>query len=212
LRSFARALEFNPRSAVAWVGQVRMLIELGEFKEAKLWADKALEHFPHDPELLAAKAVALARTGDLKAALAFSDAAMQARGDTPYVWLARGDVLLARRERRAAFCFEKALAQEPQNWLWHWLASRVHYYYRQFARALKLVQHALSLDASRVVLWIQLGLCQRAIGLVNQAETSFAQARELAPDCPEAKAALTELAHRGLLSRLYGVWCQIFRS
>ena len=36
---------------------MRMLIELGEFREAKLWADKALERFPHEPELLAAKAV-----------------------------------------------------------------------------------------------------------------------------------------------------------
>src|SRR5688572_30685966 len=59
LRSFAKALEFNPGNAGAWSGQVRMLIELGEFNEAKVWADKALEHFPTDPELLAAKGVAL---------------------------------------------------------------------------------------------------------------------------------------------------------
>ena len=31
------------RLTAAWTGQVRMLIELGEFREAKLWADKALE-------------------------------------------------------------------------------------------------------------------------------------------------------------------------
>ena len=38
-----------------------MLIELAEYREAKIWADKALERFPHEPELLAAKAVALGR-------------------------------------------------------------------------------------------------------------------------------------------------------
>jgi len=59
LRSYAKVLEFNPKNPAAWVGQVRMLIELGEFHEAKLWADKALEIFPEEPELLAAKAVAL---------------------------------------------------------------------------------------------------------------------------------------------------------
>jgi Flp pilus assembly protein TadD len=56
LRAYAKVLEFNPRNPVAWTGQVRMLIELKEFHEAKLWADKALEKFPNEPELLAAKA------------------------------------------------------------------------------------------------------------------------------------------------------------
>jgi tetratricopeptide (TPR) repeat protein len=84
-----------------------MLIELGEFKEARLWADKALENFPDESELLAAKAVALARSGDLQGALAFSDSSIEARGETPYIWLARGDVLLARRESRADFVLKR---------------------------------------------------------------------------------------------------------
>ena len=46
LRAFCKVLEFNPQNAAAWTGQVRMLIELGEYREAKLWADKALERFP----------------------------------------------------------------------------------------------------------------------------------------------------------------------
>src|SRR5215213_4878430 len=58
LRSYAKALEQNPKSAAGWTGQVRMLIELGEYKEAKLWAEKALAMFPREGELLAAKAVA----------------------------------------------------------------------------------------------------------------------------------------------------------
>jgi len=53
LRLYSKVLEYNPQNADAWTGQVRMLIELGEFREAKLWADKALERFPHEPELLA---------------------------------------------------------------------------------------------------------------------------------------------------------------
>ena len=43
LRYYAKGLEFNPQNAIAWAGQVRALIELGEFHEAKVWADKALE-------------------------------------------------------------------------------------------------------------------------------------------------------------------------
>jgi tetratricopeptide (TPR) repeat protein len=107
LRSFAKVMEFNPKNAAAWTGQVRMLIELGEFQEAKLWADKALEKFPTEPELLAAKAVALGRIGDLKAALAFSDASIEERGDTPYVWLARAMCFWPGRKSALSIVFKK---------------------------------------------------------------------------------------------------------
>src|ERR1051326_3034832 len=93
LRGYAKVLEFNSQSAVAWTGQVRSLIELGEFREALVWADKALASFPNEPELLAAKAVSLARVGDLQGALSYSDAAVESQTSTPYIWLARGDVL-----------------------------------------------------------------------------------------------------------------------
>ena len=105
LRLYSKVLEYNPQNAAAWTGQVRMLIELNEFREAKLWADKALERFPSEPELLAAKAVALGRSGDLQGAMAFSDASIEERGDTPYVWLARGDVMLARARAAGGLLF-----------------------------------------------------------------------------------------------------------
>ena len=85
LRRYAKVLEYNPRNAVAWAGQVRMLIELNEFEEAKKWADKALERFPDNSELLASKAVALARLGDLDGAMAYSDASVGEQGETPYI-------------------------------------------------------------------------------------------------------------------------------
>src|SRR6516225_7008664 len=176
LRFYSKVLEYNPKNVVAWTGQVRMLIELGEFREAKLWADKALERFPNEPELLAAKAVALGRTGDLQGALAFSDASIEERGDTPYVWLARGDVMLARREPRADYCFEKALLLAPRDWFIAWLAARIRYYYKQFSLALKLLQQAVELNAVHFLLWLELGRCQQALGLVSLAESSFTQA------------------------------------
>lgn len=193
LRAYARVLEFNPQNPVAWTGQVRMLIELGEFHEAKLWADKALERFPKEPELLAAKAVALARIGDLKGALAFSDAAFEERGDTPYIWLARGDVLLSRRENRAEYCFEKARQIAPTNWFFHWLAARIFAYYDKFALALKRAQEALAADATRCVVWLELGLCQQQLGMMQLAEGSYEHALELDPSCYVAQARLNKL-------------------
>jgi tetratricopeptide (TPR) repeat protein len=211
LRLFAKVLEFNPQNPAAWTGQVRMLIELGEFKEARLWADKALENFPDESELLAAKAVALARSGDLQGALAFSDSSIEARGETPYIWLARGDVLLARRESRADYCFEKALSFAPQGWLLPWLAGRIRFYYQQFALALKLMQQALEANASHFLLWLELGRCQQALGLAGSARHSFEQAKQLEPHHPEVIRAFRDLAQVGAFARLRG-WCRnLFR-
>src|SRR5208283_4689503 len=152
LRLYAKVLEYNTQNAAAWTGQVRMLIELGEYREAKLWADKALERFPNEPELLAAKAVALGRSGDLQGALAFSDASIEEHGDTPYVWLARGD-------HRADYCFEKALLLAPRDWFVAWLAARIRFYHKQFVLALKLLQQAIELNTGHFLLWLELGQC-----------------------------------------------------
>lgn len=210
LRWYAKTLEFNPQNAAAWTGQVRALIELGEFREAKVWADKALENFPHEPELLAAKAVALGRSGDLDTALAFSDAAIEERGDTPYIWLARADVLLARKENRADYCFDKALAMARGDWFTAWLAARIRHYYEQCVAAIKLLQQALEWDATRFVLWLELGQCQLALGQAGAAERSFGRAQELNPECTEARLAKTRAASTGLGARLAGFWRRRF--
>ena len=181
LRGFARALEFNPRSARAWAGQARMLVELGALDDAKTWADRGLQACPEDAELLAVKAVALGRLGDGVAALAFSDAAIAVRGDLPYVWLARADVLLGRKEPAAEQSLERALALGAFHWFQLWLASRVLAFHRRFARALQLAQRGLETAADRAVLWLQLGDCQLALGLAGAARHAFAQARELDP-------------------------------
>jgi tetratricopeptide (TPR) repeat protein len=212
LRFYSKVLEFNPENAAAWTGQVQMLIELGEFDEARLWADKALERFPREPELLAAKAVALGRSGDLQGALAFSDASIEERGDTPYVWLARGDVMLAREEQRADYCFEKALLLAPKDWFVAWLAARIRFYYKQAVLALKLLQQALEWNAGHFILWLQMGECQQALGLVGPAQHSFTQARQLNPQCREASLALVRLSENGLSCRIRGWWRRLFKS
>jgi tetratricopeptide (TPR) repeat protein len=211
LRLYSKVLEYNPKNAGAWTGQVRMLIELGEYREAKLWADKALERFPNEPELLAAKAVALGRSGDLQGALAFSDASIEERGDTPYVWLARGDVLLARAETRADYCFEKALLLAPHDWFVAWLAARIRFFYEQFALALKLMQQAVEWNPGNFLLWLEQGHCQQAIGLVGAAQMSFTQARQLNPRCEDADRALLRISQSGMFGRLRGKWRELFK-
>lgn len=205
LRSYSRVLEHDPLHVPAWAGQVRALIELGEFHEARLWADKALERFPTEPELLAAKAVALGRCGDLDGAITFSDASIEERGDTPYVWLARGDVLLARGEKRADFCFEKALGRAA-DWFTAWLAARIRTFYKQFTLALKLMQQALELKPENPQLWLATGLCQKELGLIGSARRSFQQALQLQPRWHDAERAMSSLAETTVVQRLGGWW------
>jgi tetratricopeptide (TPR) repeat protein len=188
-----------------------MLIELGEYREAKLWADKALERFPTWPELLAAKAVALARNGDLQSALAFSDASIEERGDTPYIWLARGDVMLARKEQRADYCFEKAMLLAPKDWFIALLAARIRFFYEQFVLALNLLQQAIEWNTGNFLLWLELGHCQQAMGLLNPALVSFTHARQLNPDCREAELAVDRLSRAGLVARMRGWFREQFK-
>ncbi len=72
LRYYSRALEDDKAYLPGWVGQVEMLIALGEAPEADMWCRKALELFPGNGELLAARSRSLCRLGDVKQAGAVS--------------------------------------------------------------------------------------------------------------------------------------------
>lgn len=181
LRAYAKALEFNPMSSVAWAGQVQMLIELGEYKEAKLWAEKALERFPNNSEILSLKAMALGRYGDLDAALAYADAAVEERGESPIIWLARADVLMARKEKMAEYSIERAIVMAPEDWFAHWMVSKIYYFYRYFLKAFKSAKKAVELAPSVPICWLQLGVCQLELGMISQAHLSFQSAVELSP-------------------------------
>ncbi|MDA1274454.1 MAG: tetratricopeptide repeat protein [Verrucomicrobia bacterium] len=210
LRAYSKVLEFDSRNLDAWTLQVRMLIELGEFREANLWADKAMEFFPDEPEALAVKAVSLARLGNIQEALMFSDSSIEARGNTAYVWLARGDVFLARKEGRAEFCFEKALGLFERGGFVYWLISRSCYFYKQFSLAFKYAHQAVSLDASQAILWLQFARCQLALGLSGPASNSFLQARQLDPQCQPDPEEIAELSSAGLWSWIRGRWRRNF--
>jgi tetratricopeptide (TPR) repeat protein len=206
LRSYAKVLEFNPQNAATWTAQVRMLIELDQCDEAKRWADQALERFPREADLLAAKAVVLARQGETQSALAFSDAAVAENGASPYGWLARGDVLLSVRETLADYCIDKALMLAPGDWVIAWQAARIRVRHGQYSLAARLLQRAVEWNPGHFLPWLELGRCQEALGLKSAAEKSFTQARELNCQNNAAAEALAHLAGRGSGPLLRGWW------
>jgi len=98
----------------------------------------------------------------------------------------------------------------PGDWFVAWLAARIHFFYEQFALALKLLQQAVEWNASHFLLWFQLGECQQALGLIGPATTSFMQAKQLNPGFKESSLRLVSLANSRFSSRLLGWWRRIF--
>ena len=202
LRHYSRALEFNANVHAAWVGQVQMLIEMGELQEAKLWADKALEVHRDHPELLSGKAIAWARLGDSLRAVQFSDAAVAQRGTTPYVWLARGEALLSDLQAADEHCFEKASSEDRHHWFMRLQIARACFWHREFSRAMAWITKAARQERAPFVLHT-LGECQLALGMADDAARSYAEAVFLDPGFAPSKAALEGLRNCGMLG---GAW------
>jgi tetratricopeptide (TPR) repeat protein len=203
LRFYSRSLEYNANLHAAWVGQVQMLVEMGEYKEAKLWADKALELHRDNAEIISAKVLACARTGETQKAIEFSDAAIAQRGSTPFVWLARGEALMAARQANDEYCLEKAAADSKQDWFVQLRIARIFYSYRQFAKAMSWIQKAIQQEPGAPYVLHVLGDCQRALGFGSSARTSYRQALALDPEFARSQVALNDLEDEGFLGWLW---------
>lgn len=193
LRLYTRALKEDRRLIRAWVGQVQMLVNLGEYREARVWSDKALELFRNNGDLLAAKAQACIRLKDKASALACSDGAMQSAGSSPWRWEVRGEVLLGRSERHYDSCFQKALEEPTADWFDRVLIARIYRFHRRAASAIRYAQEAIEMVPTQAYNWFELGACQQDLGLIGAAQTSYQRCLELRPDCREASDALSSL-------------------
>ena len=211
LRFYSRALEYNANVHAAWVGQVQMLVELGEYKEAKLWADKALELHRDNPDILSAKVVACARTGEAQKAIEFSDAAIAQRGAGPFVWLARGEALMAARQANDEYCLEKAAAESKQDWFMQLRIARVFYSHRQFARAMDWITKATKQEPGAPFVLHVLGDCQAALGLAVAARSSYRQVLALDPDFALSQHGLLALDNQSFLGWLWSAVTGLFR-
>jgi tetratricopeptide (TPR) repeat protein len=154
LRNYSRALETNSSFFDGWAGQIWMLIELGEYPEAMVWADKALESFPEHPELLAAKAVACLRDAKLDKAKGYSDNSISKDHVGPRVWLARAEVLLQSKSRVADNCLSKALTlSDDESDLIRFEAGRLLRRYGRYSAAVEYLQEAVRLFPKSALAW-----------------------------------------------------------
>jgi tetratricopeptide (TPR) repeat protein len=201
LRNYSRVLEKNSTVFDAWVGQVLMLIELGEYKEAVIWADKALELFPEHPELLAVKAVACSRDAKTEKAIAYSDNSISKNNITARVWLARAEVLLNRKSQIADNCISKAISiagdAAPVIRL---EAARLLRRKGSYAAAIGHLNEVVKAFPDSALTWYELGCCQLKLGL-SEAKASLEQSRSLRPEWYQPKLELKK--SEGFFSRFF---------
>lgn len=213
LRFYSRALEDDHTCFPGWFGQVRMLLELGEYKEAGIWTDRALELFPEHPDLLSVKAVACLRMGLVDIALALSDNAMSKGQASPYCWLARAEILMSRGSKTAEHCISQvihaATSQRTKARMGFEL-SRVLRRYERLSQALSYASASAQALPEDAAVWLELGRCQSLLGM-NEAGTSFKQALTLNPHLDQAREESLRFIHRGIGGRFRMILRRLFR-
>ena len=203
LRCYSRALELDRSLAVAWLGQVQMLINLEEYPEAELWSRKAIELFRENGDLMAGRAQALCRLGDLRQALSLSDGALAQRQQSAYRWIVRGEIMLRRKEALEQHCFDKA-EQLDADWLVPLEIACIYLHYGQFTRALTRVRPISQRAPEQPYCWYLQGCLEDKLGFTRQAQTSLKRCLELEPKHQEARSRLHEVERGG--RRLLRLW------
>jgi tetratricopeptide (TPR) repeat protein len=195
LRMYSRSLEVDKSQVIGWVGQVQMLIALGEHPEAELWARKALELFKNHGDLLAGRAQALFRMRDRAGAVASCDAAMSQAGQSAYRWIVRGEVVAGDADRER-YCFDKAV-QLDVDWLVPLEIAQVYMFHRRPTKALSRARQAVEKGADQPYPWYFQGICECELNLIDAAKRSFRRCLEIVPNHSEAQRALAELKESG---------------
>lgn len=208
LRAYAAALGENPLLLDAWVGQVRMLLELEEYPEAVLWADKAMERFPENPQLLAVKSIALYRMGRRRQAHGMNDVALQQKGEFEVVWLSRGELMLGDERAASEECFQHARRLSAGKGVTLLYIGGLYLRYGHYSRALGALREASREIPRAAWVWYQLGRVQAKLGDYQHARISFEEAHRLNAENETYSEALRESPEgigawlRGFLRRL----------
>lgn len=200
LTHYSSALGENPLFIEAWTAQLWMLIYLDESPEAVIWADRALENFPNQPDLLGLKSMAMLRCGFIADARELNDAALVGGRASTNVWLARGAMQISVDGVAASACFRHALSTADNRDLINLRIADILLHSRKYADAETYLRGATTAFPQSAWAWYGYGLSQRGLGRDDYARAAFGKASQLAPNDPRYRAAL--IRKRGLFERL----------
>jgi tetratricopeptide (TPR) repeat protein len=204
LRNYSRILTKNNTIFEAWLGQTLMLIELGEYNEAIVWTDKALELFPQQPELFAVKAVAFYRDSKMEKAVDSSDISVSKENTTSRVWLARAEVMFDRKGSIAESCLCKAVSMAGKEiGIIRLEAARLLRQKDNYTAAIEHLNEAIRIFPKSALAWYELGCCQTQLGLPH-AKVTLEQSLKLRPNWSKAKTAISKCGRSGFFRKLFG--------
>ncbi len=203
LRFYSRALEEDKSLVSGWLGQVQMLVLLDEFRQAETWSRTALDLYPSNGGLLAARAHAFCRMKDLQKAQELCDGALKQESQSSYGWQVRGEIMLATRQKTAEYCFDNAQRFDP-DWLVSLEIARTYLYYRVPSKGLSWARRAVESAPDRYYAWYVQALCEHQLGFALRAQKSYQRCLELCPRHVEAKRQLAQLNQEGFsLGRVF---------
>jgi tetratricopeptide (TPR) repeat protein len=212
LAYYSRALQYNSSLEECWLGQLRCLIDLGELREALIWAKRALEKFPKSSQLLAATAIAEIRTGQPEIALGYSDGSLNEAGVTAYCWIARGEVLLYQTPVNSKACFNKAIELAPKEWSLRAAIGHAYRIRKMMPEAINYFQQAVRINPEQFMCWYWIGQCSVALKNYEQAVVAFRHTLAIRPNFVQAQDAINEIQKRGFFSRLSDAMRQTFKG
>jgi tetratricopeptide (TPR) repeat protein len=193
LRYYSRALELDKSLIPGWLGQIQMLVQLGEHPEAELWARKSLELFRGNGDLMAGRAQALARVGDVRQAIELCDSALKQEGQSAYRWMVRGEILVLGKDDVDRHCFDKAV-QADRDWLVPLEVALIYLEHGLPSKGLNRARQAVEKAPDWFYCWYVQGWCEQELGLDRQAIQSLERCLELSPKHVEAGRRLDELS------------------
>jgi len=205
LRYFSRAMQVDQSSVESWIGQVKCLIEMKQYKEASIWVLRGLELFPEDPRLVSLQGLTYALNGTVKRAIGCSDYAISRPVPaTAYVWAVRGHILSIADNQNAAFCFDKAMeVRAKEDWRTPMEIGLLLLAERKWSRAVEFLQCAVQANQKNRFLWKKLGYASERLGLNTAAHEAYTAALHLDAGDREAAHALRNLTSTSLPVRLW---------
>jgi len=200
LQAYSRALRQNAHGEAAWVGQLRCLIEMGDFSEALTWSMRALEYLPQSGDILSLRCIALAREGRGRDAMELSDRIVEAGPAGPLAWIARAWAQGEDRFESAERCISKALEMPDEQMSVSMDAALFYLEHKRFGAALRLLQEVSRARPALAQGWYLQAICLENLGDTDEALAAARHALQIAPHATLYRDAVARLGGAGGLT------------
>jgi tetratricopeptide (TPR) repeat protein len=175
LKYYARALRADQKQTRSWIGQIRILVDIGRSDAAVYWADKGLGLFGDSKLMTFAKAFALAHAGRIEDAKRIINIPVE-KSEAAMLWLFRGEVLIRIKlgifqkifrsykgigRMGAFFCFLKALSPDPEDAFLHQRIGFAYLLAKYDERAFEHLQTSLAIVPDNPLTVYGLAECYR---------------------------------------------------